>query len=169
MCILYMLENNLLKTKAFQHGDNRSFSSRKGAKRGLSAWRCLFRPHARQPTANARNARLLLDRRPCSTYWQPVGRAEGTMCKMSSHTMGTRPFMTLQLGQTWKVHSQDALSSCPPSDTVGEAALSWDLSLESGMPTKRSPQSPTKLSHFRWFKWCVITFFSHCLLVEQCF
>lgn len=32
-----MLEKNLLKTKAFQHGDNRIFSSRKGAKRGLSA------------------------------------------------------------------------------------------------------------------------------------
>lgn len=39
---------------------------------------------------NARNARLLLDRRPCSTYWLLVGRARGTMSKMSSHTIGTR-------------------------------------------------------------------------------
>lgn len=59
-------------------------------KHGLSAWWWLFRPRARQPTWNARNARLLLDRRPCSTYWLLVGRAEGAMSKMSSHTMGTR-------------------------------------------------------------------------------
>lgn len=39
---------------------------------------------------NARNARLLPDRRPCSTYWLLVGRARGTMSKMSSHTIGTR-------------------------------------------------------------------------------
>ncbi len=62
----------------------------KGPKQGFSAWWCLFRPYARQPTGNARNARLLLDRRPCSTYWLLVGRATGTMSKMSSHTIGTR-------------------------------------------------------------------------------
>lgn len=62
----------------------------KGPKQGFSAWRCLFRPYARQPTGNARNARLPLDRRPCSTYWLLVGWATGTMSKMSSHTIGTR-------------------------------------------------------------------------------
>lgn len=59
-------------------------------KQRFSAWPCLCRPYARQPTGNARNARLLLDRRSCSTYWLLVGRATGTMSKMSSHTIGTR-------------------------------------------------------------------------------
>lgn len=68
----------------------RSPHQEKGPKQRFSAWRCLFRPYARQPTGNARNARLLLDRRPCSTYWLLVGRATGTMSKMSSHTIGTR-------------------------------------------------------------------------------
>lgn len=164
ICLLSMLENNLLKTKAFQRGDILSFSSRKWSKWGLSAWRCLFRPHARQPTGNARNARLLLDRRPCSTYWLPVGRAEGTMSKMSSHTIGTRRLWLFSRAKHEKFTLRMLGAPVLPQ-TQWEKLLSAETSHVSGMPTKRSPQSPTKLSHFRWFKWSVITFLSHCLLV----
>ena len=97
-----------------------------GPKQGFSAWRCLFRPSARQPTGNVRNARLLLDRRPCSTYWLLVGRATGTMSKMSSHTIGTRHLWLFGHGKKWKVHTQDSHGSRPPTDTLGEVLLRAD-------------------------------------------
>lgn len=95
----------------------------KGPKQGFSAWRCLFRPYARQPTGNARNARLLLDRRPCSTYWLLVGRATGTMSKMSSHTIGTRHLWLFGHGKKWKVHTRDTHGSRTPTDTLGGMLL----------------------------------------------
>lgn len=89
--LFWFCSANTLKTMTFLSGDNQDLLTRKkGPKQGISAWRCLFRPYARQPTGNARNARLLPDRRPCSTYWLLVGRATGTMSEMSSHTIGPR-------------------------------------------------------------------------------
>lgn len=76
-----------------------------GPKQRFSAWRCLLRPCARRATRNARNARLLLDRRSCSTYWLLVGRVTGTMSKMSSHTIQTRHLWLFGHGTKLKVHT----------------------------------------------------------------
>lgn len=62
--------------------------------------------HAAQTTENARNARLLPNGRPCSTYWLPVCSSTGTTEK-SSHTMGNKTFMTqmpwkeLKVSHSW--------------------------------------------------------------------
>ena len=98
----------------------------KGPKQGFSAWRCLFRPDARQPTGNARNARLLLNRRPCSTYWLPVGRSTGTMSEMSSHTIGTRYLWLFGHGKKIRRSHSDVRGSRPPTDTLGEMQLQAD-------------------------------------------
>lgn len=88
------------KTMAFQTGDIGDLLTRSrdpqldGVSSGLM-------PDSR--LENARNARLLLDRRPCSTYWLLVGRARGTMSKMSSHTIGNRHLWLFGPGQKWKV------------------------------------------------------------------
>lgn len=130
----------------------------RGPKHGFSAWRCLFWPYARQPTGNARNARLLLDRRPCSTYWLPVGRATGTVSKMSSHTIGTRHLwlcgrrenerFTLRTLVLLVLPLARRRSGCP-----GLTFLDGVWKVEE----KVSP-NPTRLSHLGWFKWHIITF-----------
>lgn len=138
----------------------------KGPKQGFSAWRCLFRPYARQPTGNARNARLLLNRRPCSTYWLLVGRATGTMSKMSSHTIGTRHLWLCGHGKNERFTLRTLWGLVLPL-THWERCCSglspphfWAVS---GRLKKRSPLNPTRLSHLEWFKWPLITFLDHCL------
>lgn len=110
---------------------------------------------------NARNARLLPDRRPCSTYWLLVGRARGTMSKMSSHTIGTRHlwlFSPEKKKKKWKVlvlpltHQERCCS--------GETRLTF-LGHVWKAEEKVSP-NPARLSHLGWFKGPVITFLSHC-------
>lgn len=138
----------------------------KAPKQGFSAWRCLFRPYARQPTGNARNARLLLDRRPCSTYWLLVGKATGTMSKMSSHTIGTRHLWLCGHGKNERFTLRTLMVSYSHWHTGRDAALGRRCShfwAVSERLKKRSPLNPTRLSHLGWFKWPVITFLSHCL------
>lgn len=138
----------------------------KGPKQGFSAWWCLFRPYARQPTGNVRNARLQLDRRPCSTYWLLVGRAMGTMSKMSSHTIGTRhlwlfgheknerfTLRTLTALVLPLTHWERCCSGLTPLTYLGRV---WKAE------EKVSPESNQAVP-FGWFKWPVITFLSHCL------
>lgn len=113
---------------------------------------------------NARNARLLLARRPCSTYWLLGGRARGTMSKMSSHTIGTRHLWLLAPKKHWKVlvlpltHQERCCS--------GQTRLTF---LDHVWKAEESVSSnPARLSHSGWFKGPVITFLSHCsLLVSQ--
>ena len=75
---------------AFQSGGVWDLLTRAANQKGARPGGVASGPMADSRLENARNARLLLDRRPCSTYWLLVGRARGTMSKMSSHTIGTR-------------------------------------------------------------------------------
>lgn len=133
----------------------------KRPKQGFSAWQCLFQPYARQPTGNARNARLLLNRRPCSTYWLLVGRATGTMSKMSSHTIGTRHLWLLSYGKNerftfgtfWDVvlpltHWERCCSRLTSLTSLGHV---WKA--EEKVPPESKQAVP-----FGWFKWPLITF-----------
>lgn len=137
----------------------------KGPKQGFSAWRCLFRPYARQPTGNARNARLLLDRRPCSTYWLLVGRATGTMSKMSSHTIGTRHLWLFGHGKNERFTLGTLMVLVLPL-THWEGCCSGQTRLtfldRVWTAEEKVSLNPTRLSHLGWFKWHVITFLSHC-------
>lgn len=130
-------------------------------KHGFSAWRCLFWPYARQPTGNARNARLLLDRRPCSTYWLLVGRTTGTVSKMNSHTIGTRHLWLCSHRENEKftlgtlvLHVLPLVwrrSGCPGCPGLTFLDIVWEAE------EKVSP-NPARLSHLGWFKWHIITF-----------
>lgn len=130
-------------------------------KHGFPAWRCLFWPYARQPTGNARNARLLLDRRPCSTYWLLVGRATGTVSKMSSHTIGTRHLWLCSRRENEKFTLRTLVfhvlplarrrSGCPSCPSLTFLESVWKEE------EKVSP-NPARLSHLAWFKWHIITF-----------
>lgn len=104
---------------------------------------------------NARNARLLLDRRPCSTYWLLVGRARGTMSTMSSHTIGTR--------HLWLQKKNERFSSSHwlTGRDAARGRRGSHFWVTSERLKKRSP--PARLSYLGWFKGPVITFLSHCL------
>lgn len=143
------------RTMAFQTGDIRDLLTRSrdpqldGVSSGLM-------PDSR--LENARNARLLLDRRPCSTYWLLVGRSRGTMSKMSSHTIGNRHLWLFGPGKKWKVlvlplaHRERCCSGQTPLTFLDHV---WKAE------EKVSPNS-ARLSHLGWFKGPVITFLSHC-------
>lgn len=94
-----LLEDQL-QTKAFQCGDNQIFLSMKMRHNTVSLLEGVsFDLMTGQPTENARNARLLLDRRPCSTYWLPVGKARGDNVQDEFPHNRNKTFMTYQQGQ----------------------------------------------------------------------
>lgn len=85
------------KTMAFQSGDIQDLLTRSRNQN----WDP--RPDAVSPgpmpdsrLENAKNARLLLDRRPCSTYWLLVGRARGDNVQDEFPHNRNKTFMTLQ-------------------------------------------------------------------------
>ena len=141
----------------------------KGPKQRSTAWPCLCRPYARQPTGNARNARLQLDRIPCSPDWLLVGRATETMFTMSSHTIGTRHLWLFGHGKNESgSHSGHTGAVTPPTPLEWGCSAWYPDVFEQRRWVYRdgervSPQCPTSLSHLGWFKWPVITFPSHCL------
>lgn len=150
----------------FQPGDNYRLLIRKRDQNKVSLLDSLFQPYARQPTGNARNARLLLDRRPCSTYWLLVGRPTGTMPKMSSHTIGTRHLWLFATEKNERFTLRTLRLLYSHWHTGSDTALGWHPShfwATSERLKKRFPLNPTRLSHWKWFKWPVITFLSHCV------
>lgn len=113
---------------------------------------------------NARNARLLLDRRPCSTYWLLVGRAEGTMSKMSSHTIGTRHLWLFSPEKKWKVLVLPlALQERCCSGQTRLTFLDHVWKAE-----EKVSSNPARLSHSGWFKGLLLPFSATVsLLVSQ--
>lgn len=68
---------------------------------------------------NTKNARLPLDRRPCSTYWLLVGRARGDNVQDEFPHNRNKTFMTLQPRKKVK-------GSRPPTGSPGEVLLGAD-------------------------------------------
>lgn len=116
MLPVHKMPMKIKKTMAFQTGDIRDLLTRTGDPQ-LDGGSSGLMPDSR--LENARNARLLLDRRPCSTYWLLVGRSRGTMSKMSSHTIGNRHLWLFGPGKKMK-------GSRPPTDSPGEMLLRAD-------------------------------------------
>lgn len=150
---------------AFQFGDIQDLLGRSRNQNGdprLDGVSSGLMPDSR--LENARNARLLLDRRPCSTYWLLVGRARGTMSKMSSHTIGTR--------HLWLFSPEKKLRVLVLPLTHQERCCSGQTRLafldHVWKAEEKVSSNPVRLSHLGWFKEPVITFLSHCsLLVSQ--
>lgn len=88
----------MLQTMTFQAGDaSQRLHTGQNHHDQIHVWTCC--PSSRQLAGGARNARLWLDRRPCSPYWLPERRNAGdNVLDEFSHNRN-KTFMTLRAMQ----------------------------------------------------------------------